>query len=168
MAMGQLVEFNTDSRTHAANKRHARAARLLHLRHGRCDCKLTILQHICKSGTCPTLCKSRIFMASGESSSSWSVCLQILVPALSPKHVLALRVYDKDILGIDDVMGEYDIILDKESDAEDNNFLRSVRSCSLWDCLFVYCSRHQVCGGRVLQCQGRSQVSHCSCTGERC
>jgi hypothetical protein len=55
----------------------------------------------------------------------YSPVVQILVPQLSPKHVLAFRVYDQDMLGSDDVMGEYDIVLDKKSDASDNAFLRS-------------------------------------------
>jgi hypothetical protein len=51
--------------------------------------------------------------------------LQILVPALDGKHRLAIRVYDKDLIGDDDVLGEYDIPLDKAAISPDNEFLRT-------------------------------------------
>ena len=51
--------------------------------------------------------------------------VQILVPELSPKHVLAFRVFDQDLLGNDDTMGEYDIVLDKKSTKPDTQFLRT-------------------------------------------
>ena len=53
------------------------------------------------------------------------------MPALSHKHVLAFRVYDEDAIGNDDVMGEYDILLDKKNNSSDNEFLRNGEECEL-------------------------------------
>ena len=50
---------------------------------------------------------------------------QILIPELDGKHKLSFRVYDKDLLGQDDVIGEYDIRLDAKSTSKDTEFLRT-------------------------------------------
>lgn len=47
------------------------------------------------------------------------------MPALDSKHRLAIRVYDRDLIGDDDIMGEYDITLDKAVVSPDNAFLRT-------------------------------------------
>ena len=53
------------------------------------------------------------------------------MPALSSKHVLSFRVFDQDAIGSDDVMGEYDILLDKKNMSNDNEFLRNGEECQL-------------------------------------
>lgn len=51
--------------------------------------------------------------------------VQILIPELNGKHKLAFRVLDRDLLGQDDVQGEYDVRLDSKSTSRDTEFLRT-------------------------------------------
>lgn len=48
--------------------------------------------------------------------------LQILVPDVGPEMVLSIKVMDYDIIGKDELMGEYEIVLDKDN--EEAAFLR--------------------------------------------
>lgn len=48
--------------------------------------------------------------------------LQILIPDVGPEVVLAIRVMDYDLIGKDELMGEYEMILNKDN--EEAAFLR--------------------------------------------
>ena len=51
--------------------------------------------------------------------------MQILIPELTAKHVLAIRVMDADFVGQDDTVGEFDVPLDKTIITKESEFLRS-------------------------------------------
>lgn len=48
--------------------------------------------------------------------------MQILIPDVGPEMVLSIKVMDYDLIGKDELMGEYEIVLDKSN--EEAGFLR--------------------------------------------
>ena len=48
--------------------------------------------------------------------------MQILIPDVGPEMVLSIKVMDYDLIGKDELMGEYEIVLDKDN--EEAAFLR--------------------------------------------